>query len=135
MLSHRLSKILSEKNVPHEGDRWWFSKHTMSIDEDLQPKESRFVGYVLLPNNGGSDESIPAYPEITLFKYAKVVFGERGQYAPDTQDWDYDTNPNPPDDEYFGSPVYQIHTHTLADLFSSGASEQEIENYVLESLG
>lgn len=31
-------------------------------------------------------------------------------------------------------PAYKIEMNTLADLFSSGASEQEIENYVLESL-
>lgn len=132
MLSPKLSKILAEKNVPHEGDRWWFSKHTMSIDEDLQPKESRFVGYVLLPNNGGSDESIPAYPEIALFKYAKVVFGEE-KVSNHLDDDKYEAA----DPNYscrFIGPAHEYHTHTLADLFSSGASLEEIEKYVLSSI-
>lgn len=123
MLSPKLSKILAEKNVPHEGDKWWGEDITHGKFTLLNSnRDSMWVNY------------IPAYPEIALFKYAKELVGERGQYEPDAQDWDYDADPNPPDDEYFGSPDYQIYIHTLADLFSSGASAEEIEEYVLSSI-
>lgn len=72
--------------------------------------------------------AIPAYPEIALFKYAKVVWKgknlkKNGEYQEGTYIVD-------------GKIVrdYKYHTHTLADLFSSGASDEEIEEYVLSSI-
>lgn len=150
MLSPRLSKILAKKNVPHEDGMWW-----VHVDSPMLHVEyigqSLNVDYVLVPEKDcefkiwdeeGDGDYSPAYPEIALFKYAKVVFGERcmvcnkkliGCYSEVDHSLVRLACPNYEHSQK--SKSWQHHTHTLADLFSSGASDEEIENYVLESLG
>lgn len=125
MLSPKLSKILAKKNVPHEGGANWVSKrkgNTVLYDETQ-------VSDYFVP---GDSIICPAYPEIALFKYAKVIWGET------LANCDGCGAGNIKDCNCSGDVglihAYKYHTHTLADLFSSGASEEEIENYVLESL-